>query len=78
MNFDVGVIDRTIASMDKRIGMVIKAKGGRIKYYSGFSAGLRGWTKSPKNHDLFNLEVLYAQEGRSRVCGSQGVQTNVF
>ena len=32
LNFDVGVIDRTIASMDKRIGMVIKAKGGRIKY----------------------------------------------
>lgn len=29
---DKGVIDRTISSMNKRIGMVVKAKGHRIKY----------------------------------------------
>lgn len=29
---DKGVIDRTISSMSKRIDMVIKAKGQRIKY----------------------------------------------
>ena len=31
-NSDVGVIDRTIASLEKRIGLVIKNKGERTKY----------------------------------------------
>ncbi len=32
MNMSVDVIDKTIESMNKRIDMVIKAKGKRIKY----------------------------------------------
>ena len=32
LNYSPEIIDRTIASMDKRIGMVINGKGQRIKY----------------------------------------------
>ena len=32
LNYSPEIIDRTIASMDRRIDMVIKSKGQRIKY----------------------------------------------